>query len=136
MARVVSRIEDNGFIDLNHQALVTLFYCSLAAVIILPLGMYPQVNSALVQDSNYIQNRLWVLLFSFLGGLAVSTAVLAQLSLVKLDRSIMFVQCLVQVVSVAALWLGEYILLTAENSLSIGSLATLCTFIIVYAGFS
>ena len=41
VARTISLQPDNGFIDLFHQALVTLFYQSLITVAVVPLGMYP-----------------------------------------------------------------------------------------------
>jgi hypothetical protein len=53
VARAISKVQDNGFIDLNHQALVTLFYCALTAVIIMPLGVYPQVASSVLADPTY-----------------------------------------------------------------------------------
>lgn len=111
VARAVSRVEDNGFYDLNHQALVTLFYSSLTSVAIVPLGMYPQVASTVYLDATYRDNRVFIWVFSILGGLLVSIAIIAQLSLVKLDKSIMFAQCLVQIFTVAGLWLGETVFL-------------------------
>jgi len=136
VARVVSRVKDNGFIDLNHQALVTLFYVTLVAVVIMPLGVYPQIATSVVADPTYKKNRVWIWLFSAVGGLLVSTAVIAQLSLVRLDKSIMFVQCFVQVMTVAGLWLGEYIFFDSEDSVTIGALATLSMIMIVYAALS
>ena len=77
VARVLSRNKDNGFIDLKHLALVTLFYCSLTAIIIVPLGLFPQVSKAIQLDSSYKNNRVWIWLFSVVGGLLISMAVIA-----------------------------------------------------------